>query len=78
MFSFYRRKNGWRRKRSVLVSKGKLIYFLATDRGYSKIFKVAADTCEIWEVCQEGAYGCNHTSDCAKLQRFHKVVRTRI
>ena len=46
-------------------AKGKFIYFLATDRGYSKIFKVAVDTCEIWEVCQEGAYGCSHTSDCA-------------
>ena len=36
---------------------GRFIYFLATDRGYSKIFRVSVDSCEICEVCEEGAYG---------------------
>ncbi len=38
-------------------SDGRFIYFLATDRGYSKIFRVSVDSCEICEVCEEGAYG---------------------
>ena len=33
---------------------GRFIYFLATDRGYSKIFRVAVDTCEICEVYGSG------------------------